>query len=244
MPGTDEPVELPDGLGYWTRPATGPSWSTAEVAQFFYGVEYPKLLSWLREDRRWVDFDGRPVQWATTGTGTGSGNKRWRLRDIEVGAHVLAAAGKIGIPTLARAVGIVKLVAQQHGVAVEFEPLRLLAPDRGARRPHGAAGGRREPVLHDAVTGEPGALPRYLAVGGNQYEIALTDAHWAEVIHGLGTVLAHADVFYAAPDPYHATRAGRAAIRAWAREHGYPVGDRARISAEVLAAYRAAMMED
>ena len=84
------------------------------------------------------------------------------------------------------------------------------------------------------------------ALDGTDYEIDLSGKHSDELHHALRKYVEHArKVGGAARRP--GARGGRkastvdtVAVRAWARENGYDIKDRGRVSAELVAKYQAA----
>ncbi|MFT4235681.1 MAG: Lsr2 family protein [Microbacterium sp.] len=84
------------------------------------------------------------------------------------------------------------------------------------------------------------------ALDGKAYEIDLTDRNAAELRSTLNRYISagrRAGTAVAATRGTSRRRSGQvdyAPIRAWAKENGYKVSERGRVSAEVLAAYEAA----
>jgi hypothetical protein len=107
-------------------------------------------------------------------------------------------------------------------------------------------------VLEDDIDGGEAAEKVLFGLDGAQYEIDLSDDNAAKLREALAPYVAHArrasrrGATRAARGP---SRPGRgrekgegspAEIRAWARENGWDVPDRGRVSSEVRAAYEAA----
>ncbi len=106
-------------------------------------------------------------------------------------------------------------------------------------------------VLVDDIDGTDAAETVSFAVDGVDYEIDLSDQHAGELREALSLYIGHArrtggrrrngrrssnGSIGAADD----TGASAADIRVWARENGFQVPERGRVSAEVRAAYAAA----
>jgi len=103
-------------------------------------------------------------------------------------------------------------------------------------------------VLIDDINGDAADETVTFALDGVTYEIDLTAGHAAELRDALATWIGHARKAgrssNAAPRTAgrrtSADRAQLAKIRAWARENGFNVSERGRISGEVVAAFEAA----
>lgn len=227
-------VELPDEHGYWAKPG-GPTFSVDEVARLFFGHENPWLYKALEREEVWLDFDGLPLVLPRGVRGV-----RWELRDVERTAHALTHAGRIPLAQLHRIVSIIKLVAEQHAIAVSFTPLRTSKRDRRAVKLQARRSARRpSAVLRDAFDGSFTASPRRLGINDIEYEIDLSQEHWAQVLAALAPVLARATLIMSDPPTPPVTRAQRREIAAWAEEHGFHVGPRGMIAQHVLDAYHA-----
>ncbi|WP_425955985.1 histone-like nucleoid-structuring protein Lsr2 [Xylanimonas sp. McL0601] len=103
-------------------------------------------------------------------------------------------------------------------------------------------------VLFDDIDGAEADETVTFALDGVSFEIDLTSAHASELREALATWIGHArkSAGRAAAAPRSAgrrttaDRAQLAKIREWARDNGFKVSDRGRISAEVVAAFEAA----
>lgn len=93
----------------------------------------------------------------------------------------------------------------------------------------------------DDISGEPGAAPVRFGLDGKAYEIDLTPAHRRAMLGELAPWIAAARKV-ARRHVATGMNGGlqRAAIRAWARDQGISVADRGRLSAALIARYRAA----
>jgi hypothetical protein len=95
-------------------------------------------------------------------------------------------------------------------------------------------------VLVDDVDGGPADETVSFGLDGNRYEIDLSAAHARELRSLLEPWTAHARRAGTRRPGRGARSASDASlIRAWAREHGYAVNERGRVSAEIRAAYAA-----
>lgn len=95
---------------------------------------------------------------------------------------------------------------------------------------------RRHVIVTDDIDGTEGARSYRFAWQDAQYEIDLTDAHRDELIAALQPFIT-AGRRVRGKSPARAARSDGAAIRAWAREHGYTLSDRGKIPDEIRAAY-------
>jgi hypothetical protein len=103
-------------------------------------------------------------------------------------------------------------------------------------------------VLFDDIDGAEADETVTFALDGVSYEIDLTSAHASELREAFASWIGHArkSTTRSGAAPRGAARrtsAGReqlAKIREWARDNGYKVSDRGRISAEVVSAFEAA----
>ncbi|HEY0216834.1 MAG TPA: Lsr2 family protein [Cellulomonas sp.] len=102
-------------------------------------------------------------------------------------------------------------------------------------------------LLVDDIDGGTADETVTFALDGVSYEIDLTTAHAAELRDALGTWVGHARKVGGrtagarvggANRPRRSSDAG--AVRAWAKESGFEVSERGRISAEIREAYDAA----
>lgn len=106
-------------------------------------------------------------------------------------------------------------------------------------------------LLVDDIDGGTADETVTFALDGVSYEIDLTSAHAAELRDALGTWVGHARKVGGrsssgrggssgggASRPRRSSDAG--AVRTWAKENGYEVSERGRISAEIRDAYEAA----
>lgn len=96
-------------------------------------------------------------------------------------------------------------------------------------------------VLVDDIDGTPAAETVSFALDGKEYEIDLSAKNAAKLRDAIAPYLGHAR------KAAGRRRGGRAAsgpspadIRAWARDNGFDVPDRGRVSSEVREAYAAA----
>ena len=103
-------------------------------------------------------------------------------------------------------------------------------------------------VLVDDIDGSDAAETVGFALDGVDYEIDLSDEHAAELRNSLSLYVGHArrtggrrksGKRSSAPAAPEATTSA-AEIRAWARDNGWDVPERGRVSAEVREAYAAA----
>ena len=103
-------------------------------------------------------------------------------------------------------------------------------------------------VLVDDIDGKDAEETVSFALDGVDYEIDLSDKHAAELRNALSLYIGHArrtggrrKSGRRSSSPTTADGGASAAdIRAWARENGWDVPDRGRVSAEVREAYAAA----
>jgi hypothetical protein len=103
-------------------------------------------------------------------------------------------------------------------------------------------------ILTDDITGGDADETVLFALDGVSYEIDLASGNAAELREGLARWISHARKAgrtAAAPRGTasrraSADRAQLAKVREWARENGYSVNDRGRISASIMEAFQAA----
>lgn len=95
---------------------------------------------------------------------------------------------------------------------------------------------RRHVIVTDDIDGTEGARSYRFAWQDAQYEIDLSDAHRDELIAALQPFIT-AGRRVRGKGPARGARSDGAAIRAWAREHGYTLSDRGKIPDEIRAAY-------
>ena len=102
-------------------------------------------------------------------------------------------------------------------------------------------------MIVDDINGDAGARTRPFRFDGIDYEIDLTDAHFAELRAALKPYLRAARAVGGVPTAKRpsrgtkpATASDAAAIRAWARSLGKPVTERGRVTAELRADWQAA----
>jgi hypothetical protein len=105
-------------------------------------------------------------------------------------------------------------------------------------------------VLVDDIDGNDASETVSFALDGVDYEIDLSDGHAAQLREALALYIGHGrrtggrrrSGRKSAGGASAATEGGPSAadIRAWARENGYEVPERGRVSAEVREAYAAA----
>lgn len=201
-----------------------PCWSTAETSRLFFGRR-AEWLSLHHAAGKLYRPDGSPLQ---VGVAPGRNEWEWRVCDIEQAAHALAQQGLIPLDQLVRTLGIVKLVAQNHG----YLPSDLTV-EMADDEPDAAVEARN--TRYDDMTGEPGAEARTFAISGTEYHVDLTPQHWAAFLDAVAPYVKAATL---AP-----RRAARALtdVRQWAREHGYDIGTRGPIPMEVMTAWHRSM---
>jgi hypothetical protein len=105
-------------------------------------------------------------------------------------------------------------------------------------------------VLVDDIDGNDASETVSFALDGVDYEIDLSDEHAAQLREALALYIGHGRRTGGRRRSGRRSSAGASAvpeggpsaadIRAWAREHGYEVPERGRVSAEVREAYAAA----
>lgn len=230
--------ETPDGL--WTSPEMfdpqrgEPAFYSAEVARFFFG----RSPVWLRHHlwRQHLVLDAWSVGIPRTVT---ADQRRWRLYDIERAAHALAQGGFIKVEHLVRVIEIVKLVAQNYRYLIPL-PLETRIEshvDEVARRVVAPMAVETLTRMRDDLTGELGAKSRTFGVGDNRYLIDLTDESWAAFLDLLRPYISAAQPALPREGESVESAEERRVIRGWARVNGYSVGNRGRLSAQVLRAY-------
>jgi len=105
-------------------------------------------------------------------------------------------------------------------------------------------------LLVDDIDGGTADETVTFALDGVSYEIDLTTAHAAELRDALGTWVGHARKVGGRSSSGRSSSGGgtsrprrssdAGAVRTWAKENGYEVSERGRISAEIREAYEAA----
>jgi len=100
-------------------------------------------------------------------------------------------------------------------------------------------------VVTDDLDGSPAATTLAFSFDGHSYEIDLSTANQAKLEKALQPFITAGRPTTAQRRPQQAARASssrvdRAAVRAWATEHGLHISERGRISAEVMSKYEAA----
>jgi len=102
-------------------------------------------------------------------------------------------------------------------------------------------------LISDDLDGSAEAKTRQFGLNGDQYEIDLSDANYAELEQFLSRYVAVASKKSSAPrasqkqaSPARANREEMQNIRSWAKANGIPVNERGRIALSVQDAYRAA----
>jgi len=104
-------------------------------------------------------------------------------------------------------------------------------------------------VLVDDIDGSDAAETVSFALDGVDYEIDLSDQHAGELREAISLYVGHArrtggrrkiGKRSGAAAPENGAAASAADIRAWARENGWDVPERGRVSADVREAYAAA----
>jgi Lsr2 len=103
---------------------------------------------------------------------------------------------------------------------------------------------RVEIILDDDIDGGPADETIAFSLDGTNYEIDLSAKNAAALRDALGPYVGHARKSDLGRSARRGTRrsggkADTSAIREWARQNGYQVSERGRISAEVMAAYQA-----
>lgn len=106
-------------------------------------------------------------------------------------------------------------------------------------------------TITDDLDGKAGATPVIFGLDGKNYTIDLGNLNAANLRKSLEKYVAAATEIVPAPAPrptHRRTAGGRSrsgtdtsAIRAWAKDHGYPVGSRGRIDSEIVEAHQEAM---
>lgn len=95
----------------------------------------------------------------------------------------------------------------------------------------------------DDLTGETGASTVQFGLDGKQYEIDLTEANATDLrsfLQRYADVARQVGKGKSARKPGKPDRNRATAVRTWAREQGYDVGERGRIPSNVTQAYDAA----
>jgi Lsr2 len=98
-------------------------------------------------------------------------------------------------------------------------------------------------ILIDDIDGKDAAETVTFGLDGVNYEIDLSEAHAAELRNALSTYISAGRKVSGRRRRGQRTAAGATSasdIRQWARENGWDVPDRGRVSAEVREAYAAA----
>ena len=100
-------------------------------------------------------------------------------------------------------------------------------------------------VVSDDLDGSPNAQTVAFGFDGVNYEIDLAEKNRAKLVKDFAPYVGAArKVSRRRPRSAGArepsTRVDRAAVRAWAKEHGLKVSERGRISAEIMQQYEAA----
>ena len=95
-------------------------------------------------------------------------------------------------------------------------------------------------VLIDDIDGSTADETVTFALDGTSYEIDLTNRRAAELRDALAPWIRSARRTNTRSSRSSRSSGDVAAIRAWARAHGYSVNERGRIAADVRAAYEAA----
>jgi len=99
-------------------------------------------------------------------------------------------------------------------------------------------------VVSDDIDGSPHAQTVTFGIDGVSYEIDLAEDNRAKLINDFAPYVGAArKVSQRRPRKAVAhqpdTRVDRAAVRAWAKEHGLNVSERGRLSAEIMQRYEA-----
>ena len=100
-------------------------------------------------------------------------------------------------------------------------------------------------VVNDDIDGSPNAETVSFGFDGVTYEIDLAEANRAKLDtavapYGAAARRVSRQRGRASAGRSNGVRVDRAAVRAWAKEHGLKVSERGRISAEVMQQYEAA----
>lgn len=100
-------------------------------------------------------------------------------------------------------------------------------------------------IISDDLDGSSDAKTRKFGIGGDQYEVDLSDANYSELEQLLSRYVAVATKTSSARvqrqvSPARANREEMQNIRAWAKDNKIAVNERGRIAASVQEAYRAA----
>lgn len=113
----------PDGRLFWTSPdmvtekgpfgTPGPYYTTAQAGLFFFGNGSRWMYKWLITHPKLSHPEIGELQLARTNTSVPA--RRWRLYDVEVFGHILAAEDVITGIQLTFTVRLIKLTAQMWG---------------------------------------------------------------------------------------------------------------------------------
>jgi hypothetical protein len=95
-------------------------------------------------------------------------------------------------------------------------------------------------VLVDDIDGTPAEETVSFALDGKEYEIDLSAKNAAKLRDAVAPYVGHARKAAGRRRGGRASGPSPADIRAWARDHGFKVPDRGRVSSEVREAYVAA----
>lgn len=219
----------------WYDPQSGePGYTLAEVSRFFFA----RSRTWLNRHvwRKHLVLDGEPVIIPRDR----NDYQRWRLYDVELTAHALAQGGYLKIEQLHRAIGIVKLVAQNYKYLLPSPIETRIEPINNVEKRKGLMAVETLTLVRDDLDESSGASTRHFAIGEIHYQIDLTDKNWEAFLE-----LINPYVVAARPDRRRRLispeeQEERSLIRQWAAENGHQVGSRGRIPYEVVDAYKKA----
>lgn len=104
---------------------------------------------------------------------------------------------------------------------------------------------RIQTIFIDDIDGDEAAGTVRFALDGTEYEIDLSTEHADELHTALGKYIGHARKTGGTPgrSPRGRRAAGSVdttAVRSWARQQGYDIKDRGRVSANLVTKYQAA----
>lgn len=202
-----------------------PSFTMSEVSELFFG----RSKTWMADHyvHGHIELDGVPL---TIERGPSRIYYQWKLCDVEFAAYALAQQGYIPAAQLVRTLGIIKLVAQNHGYLETDIQTEIRTIEQDLEERLLTAMEVRSDVTDD-LDGSPGAEPRTFAINGTEYHIDLTDENWAKFLDAVTPYVKAATL-----SPRRAARSMQD-VRAWARENGFSVGERGPVPVEIMAAW-------
>lgn len=215
-----------------------PGYVAHEVARVFFA----RSVHWLRKHvwERHLILDGVPL---LIPRDEHSGYLRWRLYDVERTAHALVQNGHLQVEQLQRAIGIVKLVAQNYNYLLPSGLETRIYPGRKVRSEV-----RRERVpmtvktiheVEDDLDGSPDAQTHRFSIEDVHYRIDLSKKNWESFLEAIQpfVMVAQPDKRRRAATPEEV--AERSEIRTWAKSKGLSVGERGRIPNAILEQFHA-----